>query len=160
MDNLHNSHVINYLLGTNIHHTVKKKYHNILLDIVFSSVLFVCCSGTWLINAVSVYVKLVPYDAVNRNKVPIRQLSLLFCLLAHYMFRPLRAILRWDMQLMFLRTILTTTDPLYVHNLTYVYWYFDPWSPIHVIKRSIKVVKKLIFTVKLVSYIKYKMWKC
>jgi hypothetical protein len=27
------------------------------------------------------------------------------------------------------------------------YWYFDSWSPIHVIKRSIKVVKTLIFTV-------------
>jgi hypothetical protein len=32
-----------------------------------------------------------------------------------------------------------------------LYWYFDPWSPIHVTKLSIKVVKTLIFTVKLVS---------
>jgi hypothetical protein len=37
-----------------------------------------------------------------------------------------------------------------------LYWYFGPWSPIHVIKLSIKVVKTLKFTVKLVSYIKYK----
>jgi hypothetical protein len=37
-----------------------------------------------------------------------------------------------------------------------LYRYFDPWSPVHVIKHSIKVVKTLIFTVKLVSYIKYK----
>jgi hypothetical protein len=37
-----------------------------------------------------------------------------------------------------------------------IYRYFDPWSPIHVIKLSIKVVKTLLFTVKLVSYIKYK----
>jgi hypothetical protein len=35
-----------------------------------------------------------------------------------------------------------------------LYWYSDPWSPIHVIKLSTKVVKTLIFTVKLVSYIK------
>jgi hypothetical protein len=67
-------------------------------------------------------IQLVPYDAVNRNKVSIRQLPLfLFFLLTHYMFRPLRAILRWDIQLMFPRTIHTTTDPLYIHNLTYVY---------------------------------------
>jgi hypothetical protein len=37
------------------------------------------------------------------------------------MFRPLRAILKWDTQLDVLRTIPTTTDPLYVHNLTYAY---------------------------------------
>jgi hypothetical protein len=40
-----------------------------------------------------------------------------FFILTHYMFRPLRAILRWDIQLMFPRTILTTTDPLHVYNL-------------------------------------------
>jgi hypothetical protein len=41
-------------------------------------------------------IQLVPYDAVNRNKVSIRQLSLFiyFFFLTHYMFRPLRAILR------------------------------------------------------------------
>jgi hypothetical protein len=38
-------------------------------------------------------VQLVPYDAVNRNKVSIRQLPYIF-FLTHYMFRPLRAILR------------------------------------------------------------------
>jgi hypothetical protein len=37
--------------------------------------------------------QLVPYDAVNRNKVSIRQLVLIF-LLSHYMFRPLWAIFR------------------------------------------------------------------
>jgi hypothetical protein len=40
-------------------------------------------------------------------------------LLTHYMFQPLRAIFRWDIQLDVLRTIFTTTDPLHVHNLTY-----------------------------------------
>jgi hypothetical protein len=40
-------------------------------------------------------IQLVPRDAVNRNKVSIRQLSLFyFFFLTHYMFRPLRAILR------------------------------------------------------------------
>jgi hypothetical protein len=38
-------------------------------------------------------IQLVPYDAVNRNKVSIRQLAFIF-LLSHYMFRPLRGILR------------------------------------------------------------------
>jgi hypothetical protein len=42
-------------------------------------------------------------------------------LLTHYKFRPLRAILKCDVQLMFPRTIISTTDPLYLHNLTYVY---------------------------------------
>jgi hypothetical protein len=41
-------------------------------------------------NKVSI---LVPYDAVDRNKVSIRQLVFIF-LLSHYMFRPLRAILK------------------------------------------------------------------
>jgi hypothetical protein len=36
---------------------------------------------------------LVPYDAVNRNKVSIHQLVFIF-LLSHYMFRPLRAMFR------------------------------------------------------------------
>jgi hypothetical protein len=60
--------------------------------------------------------QLVPYDAVNRNKVSIRQLPLYFP--SHCMFRPLRAIFRWDTQLDILRTIFDTTDPLHVHTLT------------------------------------------
>jgi hypothetical protein len=43
--------------------------------------------------------ELVPYDAVNRNKVSIRQLLLFIFLLTHYMIRPLRAIFRWGIQL-------------------------------------------------------------
>jgi hypothetical protein len=43
--------------------------------------------------------------------------SLLFFFLTHYMFRPLRAIFRLDIQLGILRTIFNTTDPLHVHNL-------------------------------------------
>jgi hypothetical protein len=38
-------------------------------------------------------VPLVPYDAVDLNKVSMRQLVFIF-LLSHYMFRPLRAIFR------------------------------------------------------------------
>jgi hypothetical protein len=38
-------------------------------------------------------VQLVIYDAVNRNKVSIRQLSFIF-FVTHYMFRPLWAIFR------------------------------------------------------------------
>jgi hypothetical protein len=43
-------------------------------------------------------IQLVPYDAVSRNKVSICQFTFIF-LLTHYMFRPLRAIFRWDTQL-------------------------------------------------------------
>jgi hypothetical protein len=57
---------------------------------------------------------------------------------------------------MFLRTVFTTTDPLHVDvdvdvEMLYVlYRYFDPWSPIHVIKlnTNIKIVKSLKFSVK------------
>jgi hypothetical protein len=44
-------------------------------------------------------IQLVPYEAVNRNKVSIRQLPLFYFSFTHYMFRPLRAILKWDIQL-------------------------------------------------------------
>jgi hypothetical protein len=47
----------------------------------------------WVLHPVAHLSNLVSYDAVNRNKVSIRQLSLLF-LPAHYMFRPLQAIFR------------------------------------------------------------------
>jgi hypothetical protein len=40
-------------------------------------------------------------------------------LLTYYMFRPLRAFFRWDIQLDILKDYFNTTDPLYVHNLTY-----------------------------------------
>jgi hypothetical protein len=75
------------------------------------------------------------------------------------MFRPLRAILRWDIQLDVSKNYFFYNESV-VHTQLDVclYWYFDPWSPIRVIKLSIKVVKTLIFTVKLVSYIKYKIW--
>jgi hypothetical protein len=43
-------------------------------------------------------IQLVLYDAVNRNKVSIRYLPFIF-FLTHYMFRPLRTILRRDIQL-------------------------------------------------------------
>jgi hypothetical protein len=46
----------------------------------------------------NLFIQQVPYDAVNRNKVSIRQLAFTF-LLSHYMFRPLWAIFRWDIQL-------------------------------------------------------------
>jgi hypothetical protein len=42
-----------------------------------------------------------------------------FYFLSHYMFRPLRAILMWDIQLDILRTIFNTADPLHVRNLMY-----------------------------------------
>jgi hypothetical protein len=103
------------------------------------------------------FLVLVPYDAVNRNKVSIRQLPLFFIfLLTHYMFLPLRAILRWDIQLMFTKDYFYYNGSVVRTQLdVYLYRYFDPWSPIHVTKLSIKVVITLIFTVKLVSYIKY-----
>jgi hypothetical protein len=44
------------------------------------------------------FIQLVLYDAVNRNNVSIRWLSFIL-FVTHYMFRPLRAIFRWDIQL-------------------------------------------------------------
>jgi hypothetical protein len=75
----------------------------------------------------------------------------LFFLLTHYMFRSLQAIFRWDIQL-------DVYKDYSFYNGSAVRTQLDVclWSPIHVIKLSIKVVKTLIFTVKLVSYIKYK----
>jgi hypothetical protein len=81
----------------------------------------------------------------------------LFFLLTHYMFRPLRVILRWDIQLDVFKDYSYYNGSVVRTQLDVcLYWYFDPWSPIHVIKLSIKVVKTLIFTAKLVSYIKYR----
>jgi hypothetical protein len=62
--------------------------------------------------APTVIILLVPYDAVDRNKVSIRQLVFIF-LFSHYMFRPLWAIFRWGIQC----TISNTTDPLHVRDL-------------------------------------------
>jgi hypothetical protein len=76
----------------------------------------------------------------------------LFFLLTHYMFRPLRAILRWDIQLDVSKDYSFYKGSAVCTQLDVcLYWYFDLWSPIHVTKLSIKVVKTLIFTVKLVS---------
>jgi hypothetical protein len=101
-------------------------------------------------------IQLVLYDAVNRNKVSIQLLLFIF-LLTHYMFRPLRAILRWDIQLDFYKDYSYYNGSAVRTQLDVcLYRYFDPWSPIHVIKPSIKVVKTLKFTVKLDLYIKYK----
>jgi hypothetical protein len=102
--------------------------------------------------------QLVPYDAVNRNKVSIRQLPLFnFSFLLTTCFGPYGPFSGWDVQLD------VSKDYSYYNGSVVrtqfdvcLYWYFGPWSPIHVIKLSIKVVKTLIFTVKLVSYIKYK----
>jgi hypothetical protein len=48
----------------------------------------------------------------------------LFSFLTHYMFRPLRAILMWDIQLDIRRTIFNTrtTDPLHVCNLIWGFY--------------------------------------
>jgi hypothetical protein len=70
-----------------------------------------------------------PYDAVNRNKVSIRQLSLLF-LLTHYMFRPLQAILRWDIQLDVSKDYTYYNGSVVRTQLDVCLWYFDPWSVI------------------------------
>jgi hypothetical protein len=53
----------------------------------------------WVLHPVAPSIQLVPYDAVDRNKVSIRQLAFIF-ILSHYKFRPLRAIFRLDIQLL------------------------------------------------------------
>jgi hypothetical protein len=64
-----------------------------------------CFFYLWVLHPVALLSNLVSYDVVNRNKASIRQLSLFIFLPTHYMFRPLQAILRWDIQLMLTRTI-------------------------------------------------------
>jgi hypothetical protein len=90
--------------------------------------------------------QLVPYDTVNRNKVSIRQLSLFYSYSLHVSAPTGHPQVRY--------TIDVFKDYSYYNGSVArtqldvcLYWYFDPWSPIHVIKRSIKVVKTLIFTV-------------
>jgi hypothetical protein len=68
----------------------------------------------------------------------------------HYMFRPLLAIFRWDIQLDIFKVYLyynrsVARTQLDVEMLYALYRYFDPWSPIHVIKLStnIKIIKIL-----------------
>jgi hypothetical protein len=63
---------------------------------------------------------LVSYDAVNRNKVSIRQLSLLFPSHSLHVSAPTGHLQVRIYNWCFTRTIPTITDPLYVHNLTYV----------------------------------------
>jgi hypothetical protein len=66
-----------------------------------------------------IFIQLVLYDAVNRNKVSIHWLPLI-SFFTHYMFRPLRAILRWDIQLVIWMAIL-------IQRIcwTYAIWYRD-----------------------------------
>jgi hypothetical protein len=63
--------------------------------------------------------QLILYDTVSRNKVSIYINSLYFLFFTHYMFRPLWAILRWDILLvifLFLKDYFNTTDPLHACN--------------------------------------------
>jgi hypothetical protein len=48
----------------------------------------------WVLHPVVHLSNLVSYEAINRNKVPICQISLFIFLPTHYMFRPLQAIFR------------------------------------------------------------------
>jgi hypothetical protein len=71
------------------------------------------------------------------------------------MFRPLRAIFRWDLQLdifkdYFYHNGSVACTQLDVEMLYVLHRCFDPWSAIHVIKLStnIKIVKSLKFSVK------------
>jgi hypothetical protein len=87
---------------------------------------------------------LVSHDAVNRNKASTRQLSP-FILSSHslYVSAP-----TGHLQV---RYIIDVYKDYSYYNGSAVrtqldvclYWYVDPWSPMHVIKRSIKVVKNI-----------------
>jgi hypothetical protein len=86
---------------------------------------------------------LVSYDAVNRNKVSIRQLSLfIFSSYSLHVSAP-----TGHPQVR--NTIDVYKDYSYYNGsvvrtqLDACLWYFDPWSPIHVIKCSIKIVKNI-----------------
>jgi hypothetical protein len=65
------------------------------------------------------------------------QQSFFHFLPTHYMFRPLRAILRWDIQLDVSKDYSYYNGSAVRTQLDVCLWYFDPWSPIHVIKHSI-----------------------
>jgi hypothetical protein len=78
----------------------------------------------------------------------------LIFIFTHNMFRPLRAILRRDIQLDVSKDYSFYNGSAVRTQLDVcLYRYFDPWSPIHVTKLSLKAVKTLIFTVKLVSFV-------
>jgi hypothetical protein len=83
-------------------------------------------------------INLASYDAVNRNRVPICQLSLFIFLSLTTCFGPYRPSSGENIQLMLYE------DYSYYHGSTVrtqldvrLYWYFDPWSPVHVIKHKI-----------------------
>jgi hypothetical protein len=62
-------------------------------------------------------------------------LPFLFFLLTHYMFRPLRAILRWDIQLDVSKDYSYYNGSVVRTQLDVcLYWYFDPWSPFYFFK--------------------------
>jgi hypothetical protein len=85
----------------------------------------------------TVFWDLASYDAVNRNKVPIRQLSPFIFLPLTTCFGPYRPSSGENIQLMLYE------DYSYYHGsavhtqLDVCLRYFDPWSPIHVIKHMI-----------------------
>jgi hypothetical protein len=94
------------------------------------------------------FIQLILYDTVNRNEVSIYINSLYFSLFTHYMFRPLRAILRRDILLvifLFLKDYFNTTDPLHACNSVIIsrdvicrHRFFQPIVLIHVIILNIK----------------------
>jgi hypothetical protein len=77
----------------------------VCLSAVRAACPFISSSLQPRIHIIELLVILVLYDAVNRNKLSIHQLPLI-SFFTHYMFRPLRAIFRWDIQLDIWRTIL------------------------------------------------------
>jgi hypothetical protein len=95
-------------------------------------------------------VQLILYDTVNRNKASIYEYinCLYFLFFTHYMFRPLRAILKWDILLiifLFLKDYFNTTDPLHACNSIIIskdvicrHRFFQPIVLIHVIILNIK----------------------
>jgi hypothetical protein len=94
------------------------------------------------------FIQLILYDTVNRNKVSIYINSLYFLFFTHYMFRPLRAILRWNILLiifLFFKDYFNTTDPLHTCNSIIIsrdvicrHRFFQPIVLIHVIILNIK----------------------
>jgi hypothetical protein len=93
--------------------------------------------------------ELILYDTVNRNKVSIYIKSLYFLFFTHYMFRPLRAILKWDILFvifLFLKDYFNTTDPLHAcisiiisRDVICRHRFFQPVILIHVIILNIKI---------------------
>jgi hypothetical protein len=99
-------------------------------------------------------IQLVPYDAVNRNKVSIRQLPLYFSSHSLHVSAPtshlqVRYTIRYFKDYFYHNGSVALTQ-LGVEMLYVLYRCFDPWSPVHIIKLStnIKIVKSLKFSVK------------